>query len=305
MTKRGNYDIIITGIKAEDNDWITINGTHVEVDEGGNLQGAVGDKITSTSKPNATAKPTAPTKPAATSNPVEPTKPIEEQKPSTNVISGDTMQPAASDKPVPSGEDAAQPENIGRSGHPEFDGKGKSFQQKVTGVRERLNGAPDFTAGELEDAVDAVGSYSGGNYDVIHRNTPPDGTAANERIDKLLEKLPKYDGETYRGVSLPKDTALAQIAALKNGETLQLGDGATSWSSDRKVAAAFSKSDDFSNYRIAYSVKQTNKGASITDMSLFGGKESEVLVPGKVSYALAGKIKQNSKGIWEIPLKEV
>jgi hypothetical protein len=51
LTKTTKSSKISLSAKA-DADWITINGTHVQVDEDGNLQGSVGERIAQTSKPN-------------------------------------------------------------------------------------------------------------------------------------------------------------------------------------------------------------------------------------------------------------
>lgn len=171
---------------------------------------------------------------------------------------------------------------------------------------EQVSDSIGVSVNEGDEIAKAVYSWSGADYKFI-REAVYTGDTNNPdyqkgmKIEKFIDKSPKWDGELYRGASLSLDV----LSQLQVGGIIDMR-GMSSWSSDDKVAKKFTKSKNTpkGNEKVIFHTTGTKKGASITQMSRFGKKESEVIVSNDARWTIKS-MRSTGRGTTYIELVEV
>ena len=107
-----------------------------------------------------------------------------------------------------------------------------------------------------------------------------------ESLDDYVHNAPKYEGTVGRGINVTKDVADNLITTEKPLEMY----GPSSWSSDEYVAQNFARDCTNAAYpneertNVVFVLDENKSGASVTHLSEYGLKESEVLAPSDARY---------------------
>jgi hypothetical protein len=166
-----------------------------------------------------------------------------------------------------------------------------------------LDDAGDLAS--LSDAeTNAIRRYTGSMYDEINSHlrgtdptfpvhTPEELAKVSDEISTGLDKLPAYDGTTYRGTDLP-DGILDKI---EPGGSYR--DPAFSSTSDSVDVAQDFRSDGNTLFHI-----DGNSGHDIQDISIFDKTEAEVLFDKNHEFQVVDKVWNEDGGYWDIYLKD-
>lgn len=131
---------------------------------------------------------------------------------------------------------------------------------------------------EIAKGIRSIDEFSRKRYDEIRKDESEYAKEANRSIDVLLENSPSYNGSIYRGISVTKKELNQYIRYSKKGIPFDQK-GLSSWSSEKKIADSFIRLDEDRNCGIMFikeGVGFTNS-TSIKHMSAFT-EENEVLV---------------------------
>ncbi|MFB2832972.1 ADP-ribosyltransferase [Floridanema evergladense] len=172
---------------------------------------------------------------------------------------------------------------------PESYAAAKEALMKMTGLSEQ----------EVKDGMRGVYEFVSNGYTGIReseRKGEPDSRVTN--INRLLSKMPKYDGEIYRGMAIKRENLDSFLKELGTG-TMKI-EAMSSFTSDKKIAQKFTKVKG-GGVPVLITV-QNKSGVSIRNMSTFK-KENEVLVPKGVNYSIS-KIETTKNGGKIIYLQE-
>lgn len=97
-----------------------------------------------------------------------------------------------------------------------------------------------------------------------------------QTIHDYIVHAPKFEGEIYRGLSLPDD----QIARFKAGGQFEENGLLSSWTSSFEVADMFAngRSEELGTTPVIIKMKNPSYGTPVSHLSIFGQEEQEVLV---------------------------
>jgi uncharacterized protein with gpF-like domain len=97
-----------------------------------------------------------------------------------------------------------------------------------------------------------------------------------QTIHDYIARSPKFEGEIYRGLSLPGE----QIAKFKKGAQFQENGLLSSWTSSYDVADMFAngRSEELGTTPVIIKMKNPRYGTPVSHLSIFGQEEQEVLV---------------------------
>jgi hypothetical protein len=142
---------------------------------------------------------------------------------------------------------------------------------------------------EAEQTYHAMSDYFSNGYSNIRAGHPPSAAEKAMLIDKAIKKARAYNGEIYRGIHLDSNTYSEWAKGLKKGATLDMK-GISSWSSKKKVAENFAKTDSYYGKAVVFKLKSTNHAVPVQHLSSFGSREAEVLAPSFVKYKISSYI---------------
>lgn len=148
-------------------------------------------------------------------------------------------------------------------------------------AKEALIKMTGLTPQEVERGMKGIIDFTGSYSDAIRKseqNGKPNGKAQD--INNLLQKMPKYDGAVYRGLSLDEKGFQAFLATNKAGGKMSLN-AMSSFTTDTGVAKRYSSGND---HGVLLAV-QNRSGVSIKNLSKYKG-EDEVLVPRGTKYTI-------------------
>lgn len=136
---------------------------------------------------------------------------------------------------------------------------GKKVENKEEGNKKK-----DLTHEEME----SVNDYTSSNYRKINKElrNPPPSEETQIKIDNInnaIDKLPKFKGELYRGMSLPSNIDKL-LEEWQKGNAIKM-DSFTSTSIDNKVSKSFGD----------FQIKLISKGKNGADISSLSGLEEE------------------------------
>lgn len=96
-----------------------------------------------------------------------------------------------------------------------------------------------------------------------------------QTIHDYIVHAPKFEGEIYRGLSLPDD----QIARFKAGGQFEENGLLSSWTSSFEVADMFAngRSEELGTTPVIIKMKNPSYGTPVSHLSIFGQEEQEVL----------------------------
>lgn len=128
-----------------------------------------------------------------------------------------------------------------------------------------------------------------------------------EAVNRYLDKMPKFDGSVYRGLTFESQKIVDNfVKKLKEGNFYQI-DAMSSFSSSIDVAKKFATPNSQAELpSVAFKVLKNRSGVTIKSLSSLP-EEDEVLVPKGAKYKLAGNVeylKYKGKKITIIPLEE-
>lgn len=308
-------------INMDDDDWVTIKGTHVQVGEGGELRGSVGEKISSSSKKyqqknsEVKSEPSTSTPTSQNSNAPK-TETLSTTPPSVSAESSGE-EPAATMEAQAGGtrSNSMQAEHI--SGADYFkDAKTEAEGADILAKNLSESSGEQVTQEQAMKMWDAAISYTGGDYNNIRQAQMMSKSGTKEYLEKgrqveeFLRLSPKWaGGELYRGINVDESIAADIISKAQTGEPINMM-GISSWSSEVRVADGFAKmnmDDNPKNRNIVFKLPKTKTGASITHLSSLGTSESEVTLPSTSAFTVKGvKDRKTKKGkITEIELEEI
>ena len=182
---------------------------------------------------------------------------------------------------------AAEENNL-YSNRPTVDNHIKGVSKKGGARAEWLEDILDVDEADAEAMIDAVESYTKGDYGIVHNNDP----AAQDTIDALDEMLhnpnmPIFDGTIYRGVHVDDSddlSALEKVEAIINSGTWN-EPGITSFSSKKDKANQFATGGAYGDETKGLNVLIVNKknlsGCPIQHLT-DQRPEAEVLVPSDI-----------------------
>ena len=191
----------------------------------------------------------------------------------------------------------------------EYDYFSKEQEQfRLNAIRE-LTGVDETSAKEYLNALCGDSNKymnvtnSGGYYDAkswfyggdsqIRVATSGEFKEKAEIIHDYITKAPKYEGEIYRGLSLPEE----QISLFKKGGTFEETGHLSSWTSSVDVADMFAqgRSEEMGTLPVIIKTKNPQYGTPISHLSIFGQEELEVLVSNfeNRTYQIADVTKKN------------
>lgn len=166
---------------------------------------------------------------------------------------------------------------------------------------EQLASANGVSVSVAEAQAQALYKYSGAEYRDIRNayyNGITDSPAYQKAmaIESFIAQSPNWEGgELYRGVHLPS----ASVRHLKEGSRIDMK-GMSSWTSDPKIGEKFSKANMKGESSVLFKVSGTKQGASVTHLSRFGKKESEVIISGKATWTIKSITKKGGTTIVEV-----
>jgi hypothetical protein len=279
----GSESCVIINKKGKGGGWITIDGTHVQIDGKGNLKGAVGNKIQSTSTGTGY-------------------KGKSESKGSSGGGSGKGSSG--------SGNANTSNTNAATAGHQtseEYFGKARTRSQKEVVMAKKLSesSGTQVSKQEARKMRETVDDFTIAGYlDMRDAYTNPNAsTKSKEKLQTLesfIAKSPKYNGgELYRGIQIDaKD-----VSSFKVGKTIDMK-GPSSWSSDKNVANNFAnagKQKPKGQSSVVFSLTKAKKATSIKHLSR-AQDEEEVLASSLSKYTIKAMSKKN--GTTHITLEE-
>lgn len=176
----------------------------------------------------------------------------------------------------------------------ETDEQKRKFIQESTGVSYE----------EAEMQYGSIARYGGMDYTRIRRAGYQGGSFAEETtfigtkdvtygqmadyIEDFIDNSPKWDGDIYRGINLPKQ----ELEQLKVGGVIDM-QGVSSWTSDYSIAETYSFKNvkKTGNQKIVLHSQGTKQGTSIKHLAHYDF-EDEVLVSRKAKWSI-DKIEKN------------
>ena len=128
--------------------------------------------------------------------------------------------------------------------------------------------------------------YLGGDYKAY---TKGGKLKEVEVINKGLERMPKFDGEMFRGMNFNHDAE-----AFKKFEGLEIGDelgmkSVSSWSSEKGVASNYGGNTSGDVDSVMLSCKTNKSGVGVQHISKWGAGEAEVMSPSTAKWKVTGK----------------
>lgn len=131
---------------------------------------------------------------------------------------------------------------------------------------------------EVSEQIKFIDDYSFNRYEEIRSNKTEYAQDANRKIDKFIENSPTFEGTIYRGMSVTKDELEMYMQYASSGTVFDQR-GVSSWSSERKVAKSFIKMSYPRKFGVIFIKEGTGfkNSTSIRHMAVHH-KENEVLV---------------------------
>jgi hypothetical protein len=156
---------------------------------------------------------------------------------------------------------------------------------------------PDGEYGSIRlytgSAYDEINSYLRGTDSTFNIRTPEELAQISDDISRGLDRLPPYEGTTFRGTNLP-DSILDNIE--QGGRYSDPAFSSTSESID--VAQNF-RSDGNALFHI-----DGTAGRDIQHISIFDKTEAEVLFDKGHEFTVVDKVWNKDGGYWDIYLKD-
>lgn len=119
-------------------------------------------------------------------------------------------------------------------------------------------------------------------------------------IEAMIDRAPKWaGGEIYRGINVDANT----LAAFQEGAEIDMR-GMSSWSTNASTADDFAYHGGAKGNPVVFRAAGTKKGTSITNVSIYGKGEGEVLVSTKAKWKIK-KVSQGSDGVTYIDVDEL
>lgn len=238
--------------------WRTIKGAKVHLDETGSIDGGAGGKFNGRKYENSAERYKVESKAEVTKLNINKLIPKSKTKHSKNVYDLDD----------PKGLNACVNETIERMG-------------KVGEI------TSDFRESVMK-GVKSIDEFSRKRYGEIRDGKSKYAKEVNESIDTLLEMSPTYDGAIYRGIGVTKKELNKYIRYSKKGIPFDQ-QGVSSWSSDKKTAGTFIRLDSIRNCGVMFIKKNVGfkNSTSIRHISAYPN-EDEVLVHRKTKMKITG-----------------
>lgn len=151
-----------------------------------------------------------------------------------------------------------------------------------------VDGKPNID--QIEMAItyeDSVNQYSGSMYKQIRNqnNKSQNVVELRENIEEYIKISPKYEQETYRGLSFNDDDSYNNfIKSLDKGAKIEMN-GISSWTSSKKVAEEFANQ---SKHKVMLVNRNVKEGVSIKNISKWKGEE-EVLFSSSANFKYVDK----------------
>ena len=131
---------------------------------------------------------------------------------------------------------------------------------------------------EVSEQLKFIDDYSFNKYEEIRSDKTEYAQEANRKIDKFIENSPTFEGTIYRGMSVTKDELDMYMQYASSGTVFDQR-GVSSWSSERKVAKSFIQTSYPRKFGVIFIKEGTGfkNSTSIRHMAVHH-KENEVLV---------------------------
>lgn len=208
-------------------------------------------------------------------------------------------KPAAAAKPAQVDTSKPPAGTKTQTDHPPGQHENWQFVQKITGTSDPL---------EAKEMFDATKKFTGAFYDDIreagYKGSPPASKQAktwSDRVDKMIEEAPKYDGQVYRGIGTKPETAEQIVAQAKAGHLISQM-GAASFSTSPGVADSFARRNE-KGAMVVFETKGVQNGTSVKAISQYT-TENEVLMSSKATWKPTGKIKEEEVNTWGEKVKK-
>lgn len=198
-----------------------------------------------------------------------------------------------------------------------------SETEQVGYIRDYFNkrGVP-ISWEESGKIAEAIRTYSGTGYksirEAFQKNLNNDARIMHDRLEAMISHLPTFksilSSPNYKS-TMPKGQYLQRgqtiqgksanyldmaRTSLKTGQSFNL-QGVSSWTDRKQTAESFNKGLVFHLVNAP-----SNKAASITFASIYGGAEHEVLYSAKANFIVTRmKQRKNDKATWDVYVKEV
>ena len=163
-------------------------------------------------------------------------------------------------------------------------------QEKVDFISKNLGVSKE----KAEEYNVSVAQYGGFSFNKIRKASYVGGTEFDEEIfagktvtsankiaknlEEFIEKSPKWDGDIYRGINLPRWT----LNEFKQGDIIDM-QGISSWSSNAEVANKFAKKG--LDEKVIFHSKGTKQGTSIRHLAHYT-EEDEVMISAKAKWSI-------------------
>jgi hypothetical protein len=162
-----------------------------------------------------------------------------------------------------------------------------------------------ITLKEAQDTVEAIEDWAGSGYEEIRKDQK--AGQLNERatlIDNYIKNLTPYKGEVYRGITFDNKKEMDDWLKGDKDGLLDNQNAHASWSSELEVAKDFASVEDDLD-RVSVVIKSVNNksGVSISNLSSFGKRESEVIVPKDAKHKV--KSVREEGGVVYVEVEEV
>lgn len=180
-------------------------------------------------------------------------------------------------------------------------------------VINKISAVTGMTKSEARASAKAINEFTDEDYEKIRKvEYAGKETRQTIAINRYLDKMPKFEGEIFRGRQYKTQQDVDDLVAkLKEGHNYELP-AMSSFSSNKETAATFAVegalglASKFSSVSVVFKVTGNKSGVTIKNLSS-NTEEDEVLVKKGASYKINGKIETvNHKGkqVTIIPLKE-
>ena len=157
----------------------------------------------------------------------------------------------------------------------------------------------NYSLDQLEQAIkydDALKRYTGSSmYKKIRdlENNSEEVTALRKDLESYIEMAPKYNDQTYRGLSFEDKTEFARyLDSISGGSEIDMR-GISSWATEKNVAIDFASQKE---YKVVF-INESHNGVDVSKLSAWKG-ENEVICSGNDKFIV--KSTSENDGIYYV-----
>lgn len=165
-----------------------------------------------------------------------------------------------------------------------------SYSDKISCVMNEISAANnDINSLRAAEILNSIERFTGEEYELIRSAylTRSDNSMKRhlDNIDYYIDNASKWDGKTYRGINVDRDTR----DAILNDKIIDMK-GPSSWSTSEHTARSYARKGSESEMMV-FVLPKNISGASITNLATYGMMEYEVIEPSHIRYEIDKAVK--------------